>query len=370
MSSSPAVSLETLSVTPLYKWHQQKGAKMVPFAGYEMPLQYPSGIITEHHHTRNEAGLFDVSHMGVIKIDYDPEHVWVLERVIPVDIKEMLPGQMKYGLLLREDGYIMDDLIISRFEDYFLLVVNAGCKYQDFDYLKRFLKCEMLQDIVLLALQGPKARKVLQSLCPKAAELTFMTTSVFSVMGKGVWISCSGYTGEDGFELMVPAEIAEELANALCADSAVAPVGLGARDSLRLEAGLCLYGHDMDLTQTPVSASLTWSIGQRRRREGDFVEDEKLLLEISQGTPMKRVGLKGLSKAIAREGTAIYDQGEKVGYVTSGVPSPSLGYPIAMGYVPSSLAALETPLEIEVRGQKHPFVVTKMPFLKQNYYRG
>lgn len=370
MSSLPAVPLETLSVTPLYKWHLQKGAKMVPFAGYEMPLQYPAGIVTEHHHTRKEAGLFDVSHMGVIKIDYDPEHVWVLERVIPVDIKEMLPGQMKYGLLLQEDGYIMDDLIISRFKDYFLLVVNAGSKYQDYDYLKRFLKCEMLHDVALLALQGPEARKVMQTLCPEAAELSFMTTSIFQLMGKDVWISCSGYTGEDGFELIVPAEIAEDLATTLCADPAVAPVGLGARDSLRLEAGLCLYGHDMDLTQTPASASLTWSIGQRRRLEGDFVEDEKLLAELQEGTPMKRVGLKSLAKTIAREGAPIYYQGEKVGYVTSGVPSPSLGYPIAMGYVPSSLASLDTALEIEVRGQKHPFVVTKMPFLKQNYYRG
>lgn len=251
MSSSPAVSSETLNVTPLYKWHQQKGAKMVPFAGYEMPLQYSTGIITEHHHTRNEAVLFDVSHMGVIKVDYDPEHIWVLERVIPIDIKEMLPGQMKYGLLLREDGYIMDDLIISRFEDYFLLVVNAGCKYQDFNYLKRFLKCEMLRDISLLALQGPKARIVMQSLSPQAAELTFMTTSVFSVMGRDVWISCSGYTGEDGFELLIPSEIAEDLASALCTNPVVAPIGLGARDSLRLEAGLCLYGHDMDLRKRP-----------------------------------------------------------------------------------------------------------------------
>ncbi|MBY0461726.1 MAG: glycine cleavage system aminomethyltransferase GcvT [Alphaproteobacteria bacterium] len=369
MSSSSAL-LETFNTTPLYKWHLQKGAKMVPFAGYEMPLQYPDGIISEHHHTRKSAGLFDVSHMGLIKVAYDPEHIWVLERVIPVDIKEMLPGQMKYGLLLSEDGYIMDDLIISRFEKYFLLVVNAGCKHQDFDYLKRFLKCEMLDDLALLALQGPKARSVMKSLCPDAVELTFMTTSTFQVMNKEVWISCSGYTGEDGFELMIPSEIAESAANALCADSAVLPIGLGARDSLRLEAGLCLYGHDMDLTQTPASASLTWSIGQRRRREGDFVGDEKILNELNQGAEMKRVGLKGLSKTIAREGAAIYDRGEKVGYVTSGVPSPSLGYPIAMGYVPSSLAGPDTALEIEVRGQRYPFVVTKMPFLKQNYYRG
>ncbi len=369
MSTSSAL-LEALNTTPLYKWHLEKSAKMVPFAGYEMPLQYPSGIITEHNHTRKEAGLFDVSHMGVIKIKDDPEHIWVLERVIPADIKEMLPGQMKYGLLLSEDGYIMDDLIISRFDDYFLLVVNAGCKYQDFDYLKRFLKCEMLEDFALLALQGPKSRSVMQSLCPEATALTFMTTSIFRVMDKEVLISCSGYTGEDGFELIVPAEIAEKVANALCADSAVLHIGLGARDSLRLEAGLCLYGHDMDLTQTPVSASLAWSIGQRRRREGGFVEDEKILAELAQGTEMKRVGLKGLSKAIAREGAAIYDRGEKIGYVTSGVPSPSLGYPIAMGYVPSSLATLGTALEVEVRGQRYPFVVTKMPFLKQNYYRG
>ena len=288
MSSSPAI-LETLNVTPLYKWHLQKGAKMVPFAGYEMPLQYPAGIIAEHHHTRGNAGLFDVSHMGVIKVTHDPEHIWVLERVIPVDIKEMLPGQMKYGLLLSEEGYIMDDLIISRFDDYFLLVVNAGCKYQDFDYLKRFLKCEMLEDLALLALQGPKARDVMQSLCPEAARLTFMTTSTFQLMDKDVWISCSGYTGEDGFELMIPAEIAESVANAICANSSVLPIGLGARDSLRLEAGLCLYGHDMDLTQTPASANLIWSIGMRRRREGDFVEDEKILAELAEGTEVKRV---------------------------------------------------------------------------------
>ncbi|MBY0281531.1 MAG: glycine cleavage system aminomethyltransferase GcvT [Alphaproteobacteria bacterium] len=369
MTSSSAV-LETLNTTPLYKWHLQKGAKMVPFAGYEMPLQYPDGIITEHHHVRKDAGLFDVSHMGVIKVEDDPEHIWVLERIIPVDIKEMLVGQMKYGLLLSEDGYIMDDLIISRFESYFLLVVNAGCKYQDFDYLKRFLKCEMLENIALLALQGPKARSVMQSLCPKASELTFMTTSTFHILDKEVWTSCSGYTGEDGFELMVPSEIAVNIVDALCANPVVLPIGIGARDSLRLEAGLCLYGHDMDVTQTPASASLTWSIGQRRRKEGDFVEDEKILNELSQGTEMKRVGLKGLSKTIAREGAAIYDRGEKIGNVTSGIPSPSLGYPIAMGYVPTSLARLDTALEVEVRGQKYPFVVTKMPFLKQNYYRG
>ncbi len=371
MSSNAAVLAEDLKQTPLYNWHKKQGARMVPFAGYEMPVQYPSGIITEHHHTREKAGLFDISHMGVIKITEDPDYIWVLERLIPIDIKEMTIGQMRYGTLLSEEGFILDDLIVTKFDKYFLIVVNAGCKDQDYQYMKRFLRAELFEDTALLALQGPKARQIMKEICEPASNLPFMTIGQYQIFGEDAYISCSGYTGEDGFEIIIPASIAEELADQLLKFEEVKPIGLGARDSLRLEAGLCLYGHDIDVTKTPVTAGLTWSLGKRRRIEGDFVGEDLILEQLNNGVSSKRVGLKGLGKAIAREGAKILnDKDQEIGIITSGVPSPTLGYPIAMGYISADQSMPGTQVKIDVRGQLHPFEVVKMPFIKQNYYRG
>ncbi len=374
MSSSNASAVapsEDLKQTPLHEWHKKQGARMVPFAGYEMPVQYPSGIITEHNHTREKAGLFDISHMGVVKITEDPDYIWVLERLIPIDIKEMTIGQMRYGLLLSEEGCILDDLIVTKFEKYFLIVVNAGCKDQDHEYMERFLRAELFEETALLALQGPKARQVMKKICEPASNLSFMTMGQYQILGQDAYVSCSGYTGEDGFEIIIPASIAEELADLLLTFEEVKPIGLGARDSLRLEAGLCLYGHDIDATKTPVTASLTWSLGKRRRTGGDFVGDELILEQLNNGVPSKRVGLKGLGKAIAREGAKILsDKGQEIGIITSGVPSPTLGYPIAMGYINTDQSTIGTQVQIDIRGQNHPFEIIKMPFVQQNYYRG
>jgi aminomethyltransferase len=370
-NASAAALLEDLKQTPLHEWHKKQGARMVPFVGYEMPVQYPSGIITEHNHTREKAGLFDISHMGVVKITEDPDYIWVLERLIPIDIKEMTIGQMRYGVLLSEEGYILDDLIVSKFEKYFLIVINAGCKDQDYEYMKRFLRTELFEDTALLALQGPKAREVMRKICEPASKLPFMTMGQYQILGQDAYVSCSGYTGEDGFEIIIPSSISQELADQLLMFEEVKPIGLGARDSLRLEAGLCLYGHDVDATKTPVTAGLTWSLGKRRRVEGDFVGDELILEQLAQGVPSKRVGLKGLDKAIAREGAKIFSEnGQEIGIVTSGVPSPTLGFPVAMGYVDTKYSSLGNQVKIEIRGQHYPFEIIKMPFVQHNYYRG
>ncbi len=366
-------SLSSLQQTPLVDLHHQLSAKMVPFSGYEMPLHYPIGIIAEHHHTRNHAGLFDMSHMGVISVPYSKDAVEVLEQLIPSEIKELSVGQMRYGLLLSEEGGILDDLMITRFPEYFLLVVNAGRKEADYRYFSRFLSCTLLSDVGLITLQGPKARSVMAKVFPEVKELPFMSSLS---KGKG-WISCCGYTGEDGFEIILPKDEILELAETLLSYEEVKPIGLGARDSLRLEAGLCLYGHDLNNAINPVEAALTWSIGVRRRREGKFLDSDVILDELAnlkqkdRGPKKRRVGLTTSGKMIAREGDQIYSKEDmKIGEVTSGVLSPTLEYPIAMGYVKSDYSSYSTEVFVEIRGQRYPFVITAMPFVAHKYYRG
>lgn len=366
-------SLSSLQQTPLVDLHHQLSAKMVPFSGYEMPLQYPLGMIAEHHHTRNHAGLFDISYMGVISIPYSKASIEILEQFIPSEIKELSVGQTRYGLLLNENGGILDDLMITRFTEYFLLVVNAGRKEADYRYFSRFLNCTLLNDVGLIALQGPKARSVMANIFPETKELPFMKTIL---KGKG-WISCCGYTGEDGFEIILPKAEILELAKTLLSYEVVKPIGLGARDSLRLEAGLCLYGHDLNNAINPVEASLTWSIGMRRRREGRFLDSDVILDELAnlkqkdRGPKKRRVGLIASGEIIAREGAQIYSKEDvRIGEVTSGVSSPTLGYPIAMGYVTSDYSTYSTEVFVEIRGQRYPFVITEMPFVAHKYYRG
>ena len=366
-------SLSSLQQTPLVDLHHQLSAKMVPFSGYEMPLQYPLGMVAEHHHTRNHAGLFDISHMGVISIPYSKDSIEILEQFIPSEIKELSVGQMRYGLLLNEDGGILDDLMITRFNEHFLIVANAGRKEADYRYFSRFLSCTLLNDVGLIALQGPKARSVMAKVFPETRELPFMKSII---KGKG-WISCCGYTGEDGFEIILPKAEILELAKTLLSYEVVKPIGLGARDSLRLEAGLCLYGHDLNNAINPVEASLTWSIGMRRRREGRFLDSDVILDELAnlkqkdRGPKKRRVGLTASGEIIAREGAQIYSKEDvRIGEVTSGVPSPTLGYPIAMGYVKSDYVNYSTEVFVEIRGQRYPFVITAMPFVDHKYYQG
>ncbi|GLQ05687.1 aminomethyltransferase [Sneathiella chinensis] len=350
------------------------GAKMVPFAGYDMPVQYPDGILKEHLHTRDAAGLFDVSHMGQLVISGEaPDKA--IESLIPGDIQSLKPGEMRYSFLTNDKGGILDDLIVTRRENDLFVVVNAGCKQQDIRLLTEGLAGQAtvteLKDRALVALQGPKAAAVLARFAPDSADMTFMTYREMDVNGVPCFITRSGYTGEDGFEISIPADQAVALCTALLAEEEVAPVGLGARDSLRLEAGLCLYGHDLTEETTPASAGLLWSISKRRREDGNFPGAEVILAEIANKPTMKRVGILPEGRAPAREHTEIADMnGNVVGEVTSGGFAPSLQAPIAMGYVPAELSAVGTELQLIVRGKARAAKVAKMPFVEQRYYRG
>lgn len=363
---------QPLHRTPLYDLHVELGAKMVPFAGYEMPVQYPSGVMGEHNHTREKAGLFDVSHMGQARVTGE---AGALEALITADLAALQTGQQKYTLLLNDDGGIMDDLMVSRpEEDFLFLVVNAAVKGQDFAHMRdRFgRRAELIEldDRALLALQGPMAQDVMESLCPAANTLTFMTAGRFDLAGHDVFISRSGYTGEDGFEISVSSAEADALARRLLADERVAPIGLGARDSLRLEAGLCLYGHDMDEATTPVEAALIWAIAKSRRERADFPGARRILDQIENKPARKRVGLALKDRAPAREGTEIHHEGQPVGVVTSGGFGPTVGGPIAMGYVRTDLAAPGTSVELMVRGKAREAEVVKTPFSAHRFFRG
>ncbi|MGQ3676108.1 glycine cleavage system aminomethyltransferase GcvT [Xanthobacter sp. TB0139] len=366
--------------TPLYEAHVALKARIVPFAGYEMPVQYPEGILAEHNWTRTHAGLFDVSHMGQAFLE-GPDHdttARTLEKLIPADIVNLKPGTQRYSQFLAPDATIMDDLMISRPEGEgedgrLFLVVNAACKTADFAHLAAHLpenvRLNVLDERGLIALQGPESAQVMARLCPEAAELPFMGTLSATMAGVPVHISRSGYTGEDGFEISMPAASARALWDALLAEREVKPIGLGARDSLRLEAGLCLYGHDIDRTTTPVEAGLIWSIQKRRREEGGFPGADIVRTQLAEGVVRQRVGLKPEGRAPAREGAQIIHQGEVVGHVTSGGFAPSLGGPIAMGYVPPALAAPGTRLELLVRGKPLAATVTTLPFVPTRYVR-
>jgi aminomethyltransferase len=363
-----------LKRTPLYVLHRELGAKMVPFAGYEMPVQYPSGIMGEHLHTRSQAGLFDVSHMGQMRL-VGADTVAALEALVPGDLQALALLRMRYTLLLNEQGGILDDLMATRLEDGLFLVVNAARKETDLVDLRGRLgtaaTVELLADRALLALQGPAAATVLSRFVDGIARLPFMTAAEVSVDGRQCLVTRSGYTGEDGFEISLPAGEAEGLARRLIAQPEVLPIGLGARDSLRLEAGLCLYGHDIDENTTPIEAGLAWTIGNRRRAEGGFPGAATVLRQLVEGTSRKRVGILPDGRVLAREDTPIVDAaGNRVGRVTSGGFGPSVGGPVAMGYVAPTHAAEGRVLGLLVRGVPRPAHVARLPFVPTRYYRG
>jgi aminomethyltransferase len=363
-----------LKRTPLHSLHLALGAKMVPFAGYEMPLQYPSGILNEHLHTRSKAGLFDVSHMGQLRLaGGDP--VKALEALVPSDLLTLPALSMRYTLLLNEQGGILDDLMATRLKDGLFLVVNAARKEDDLAHLHagldRSTTVEPLEDQALLALQGPAAATVLSGFCEGIARLGFMTAMETNLAGCKCLVTRSGYTGEDGFEISLPAAGAAPVAEMLLARPEVWPIGLGARDSLRLEAGLCLYGHDIDESTTPIEAALAWTIGKRRRAEGGFPGAAVVLRQLAKGTTRTRLGIRPDGRAPARENTPIVNAaGAKIGRVTSGGFGPSVGGPIAMGYADRNLAGAGTPLGLLVRGTARPAHVMRLPFVPHGYHRG
>jgi aminomethyltransferase len=360
--------------TPLYDLHIGLGARIVAFSGYAMPVQYRQGIIAEHLHTRTKAGLFDVSHMGQIMLRGAAASS-ALEALVPGDLQALAPGHMRYTLLLNERGGILDDLMTTRVEDGLLLVVNAARKEADLTHLRAHLDraatIEPRFDRALLALQGPAAAAVLARLAAGVERLPFMTGAAVSVAGISCFVTRSGYTGEDGFEISVAGERAVALAERLLAAPDVAPIGLGARDTLRLEAGLCLFGHDIDETTTPVEAALAWTIGRRRRAEGGFPGAAIILRQLAEGPGRKRVGIRPDGRAPAREGTVILDPaGAPLGHVTSGGFGPSVNAPIAMGYVAAGHAAPGTALSLVVRDVPRPAHVAPLPFVTMRYYRG
>ncbi|MDF3932823.1 glycine cleavage system aminomethyltransferase GcvT [Pseudomonas citronellolis] len=369
----------SLAKTPLYDLHLELGAKMVPFAGYEMPVQYPLGVLKEHLHTRAQAGLFDVSHMGQLRLR-GADAAAALESLVPVDILDLPLGQQRYALFTNAEGGILDDLMVANAGDHLFLVVNAACKEQDLAHLRQHIgdRCEiesLFDSHALLALQGPAAVEVLGRFAPAVKALTFMQVATLELLGVPCSVSRSGYTGEDGYEISVPAAHAETLARALLAEEEVQPIGLGARDSLRLEAGLCLYGHDMDSATTPVEASLGWAISKVRRadgaRAGGFPGAERIFAQQREGVPSKRVGLLPQERVPVREGAEIVDaQGAVIGKVSSGGFGPSLGAPLAMGYVARAQAALDSEVFAMVRGKRVPMKVARTPFVPQRYYRG
>lgn len=373
-----------LKRVPLHALHESCGGKIVPFAGYEMPVQFAAGVLKEHLHTRAAAGLFDVSHMGQImlrpKSGRLEDAARALENLVPQDILGIAPGRQRYALFTNQSGGILDDLMVANFGDDLFLVVNAACKADDEAHLRKHLSevCEIepLPDRALIALQGPKAVSVLAKFEPDIASMKFMDAGPRTILDIACFASRSGYTGEDGFEISVPADAAERLVTTLLADPDVLPVGLGARDSLRLEAGLCLYGHDIDTKTTPVEAALEWSIQKARRkggtREGGFPGAEIILKQFENGAPRRRVGLKAEGRAPVREGAPLFageTSTQHIGAVTSGGFGPSVGGPVAMGYVPTPLSAVETLLFAEVRGQRLPLRVAKLPFVTPTYQR-
>jgi aminomethyltransferase len=379
--SSPTSPLKR---TPLHALHVASGGKMVPFAGYEMPVQYATGVLREHLHTRSHAGLFDVSHMGQIAVRPKSgkleDAALALERLVPQDVLAVAPGRQRYAQFTDESGGILDDLMVANFGSHLFLVVNAACKAEDEAHLRAHLSdvcvIEPLTDRGLIALQGPKAESVLAKLCADVSAMRFMDAGPRRIGGIECFVSRSGYTGEDGFEISVPAEAAERLARELIAGGDVLPVGLGARDSLRLEAGLCLYGHDIDASTTPVEGALEWSIQKSRRndgaRAGGFFGAEVILAQLEQGAPRRRVGFKPEGRAPVREGAALFADAassEPVGAVTSGGFGPSLNAPVAMGYLPSALATPGGLVFAELRGQRLPLRISPMPFIPNTYKR-
>lgn len=376
MTRTAPQTTPALKRTPLWSLHRELGAKMVEFAGYDMPVQYEGlGVLKEHVHTRTGAGLFDVSHMGQAIMTAAGDPAAALEKIVPGSICGLGPDKIRYTLLLNDNGGIIDDLMVTRWDDRTLfLVVNAGCKEKDYAYIQKKIgseiKLKRLDDRALLALQGPKAEAVLSRLLPIASAMTFMTCARVVYEGHELYISRSGYTGEDGYEISVPGDFAEAFARLLLAFDEVKPVGLGARDSLRLEAGLCLYGHDLDENTTPIEANLKWVIQKARREKRDFPAAEKILAQLENGPARLRVGIRPEGKAPVREGAELLSaEGQKIGIVTSGGFGPSIDGPVAMGYVESAYAHDGTKLQVMLRGQARPCEVAALPFYKPNYKR-
>lgn len=366
--------------TPLHALHTELGARMVPFAGYSMPVQYPAGLMAEHHHTRAAAGLFDVSHMGQLRL-VGPEAAAAFETLMPVDVIDLAPGKQRYGLLLNDEGGIIDDLMFVNRGDDLFVIVNGACKVGDIAHMQARIgsRCQVIPmpDRGLLALQGPQAVAALQRLVPGVEKRVFMTGGAFNWKDADLFITRSGYTGEDGFEISVPGDRAEAFARALLAEPEVKPVGLGARNSLRLEAGLCLYGNDIDTTTTPVEAALNWAMQKVRRtggaRAGGFPGAQRVLAQLdgTEALPRKRVGLIALERIPVREHTELQGiDGQSIGEVTSGLLGPSADKPVAMGYVSPSHAAIGTRVQAIVRGKAVPMEVTAMPFVPNRYFRG
>jgi aminomethyltransferase len=364
--------------TPLHALHVELGARMVPFAGYDMPVNYPGGIIAEHKQCRESAALFDVSHMGQVRLLGD-DAAHALETLVPVDVLGLAVGQQRYAFFTDASGGMLDDLMVTRRESDLLLVVNAGCKDADIRHLVTHIghRCQVLPmpDRALLALQGPRAAEALAHLNPAVTRLVFMTGGAFKLAGADCYVTRSGYTGEDGFEISVPEESAEKLMRTLINLPEVKPAGLGARDTLRLEAGLCLYGHDIDTRTSPVQAGLTWAIQKVRRpggeRDGHYPGADVIASQLASGASHKRVGLVGLERVPVREGAKLVDaRGHKLGTVTSGTIAPTVNQPIAMAYLSAEHAQPKHEVYAEVRGQKVPMIVTPMPFVPHRYFRG
>ena len=373
---------QALRKTPLFDLHRDLGAKLTEFAGYEMPVQYGLGILGEHQHTRAKAGLFDVSHMGqvILRGKSYQETALALEKLLPMDVLGLEVGRQRYGFLTTNSGGILDDLMFSNRGDHIFVVLNAACKNSDIKHLKSLLEPEILVEEVLnralVALQGPASETVLGELNPQVKNMKFMDVETLLISGVECWISRSGYTGEDGFEISIPAADAEPVTRSILSNENVEFIGLGARDSLRLEAGLCLYGHDINQATTPVEASLTWAIQKVRRangeRAGGFIGSKIILKQLDEGTERKRVGFLPQTRAPMREGVEVFEterSKDTIGIITSGGYGPTVGHPVAMGYIDSKYAQNKNNLFGELRGKRVPVKVSKIPFVPLNFKR-
>jgi|TARA_B100000497_G_scaffold126262_1_gene164689 aminomethyltransferase len=360
--------------TSLYKLHQDSKAKFVEFAGYQMPIQYSEGIVEEHKFTRKHSGIFDVSHMGQLFVYGGEELIGDLEKIFPLDLKNLKLNHSKYSFLMSKDAGIYDDLIITKIKEGFLIILNAACKDNDFEILKKLLnnKYEMILDEKrsLIAIQGPKSADILSNVVNGVEDLNFMSGNWFSFNEQKIYITRSGYTGEDGFEISVENELADQFTRKLIEKGAKL-IGLGARDTLRLEAGLCLYGHELDKNKTPVEANLKWAISKDRISKGDFIGSDIIIKQLNDGVKRVRVGIKPEGKIIAREKTKIFNQSDLyIGEITSGTFGPSVNGPVAMGYVENEFSKKDTKVFLEVRGKKHPANICGLPFYKKSYVKG
>ncbi len=359
--------------TALYNYHKNLGAKFVPFAGYEMPIQYAEGIVKEHIYTRTYAGFFDVSHMGQYFLEGDISLEKALEKIIPADLNSLKLNQSKYSFLLNDNGGIIDDLIITKTNKGFCIILNAACKENDVKQISKYLNTEhksyLNSDLSLIAIQGPKSASILDNLIPGVSNLKFMNGNNFKFNGVMIYITRSGYTGEDGFEISIPNNQVENLIK-LLVNNQVKPIGLGARDTLRLEAGLCLYGHDLSEEINPVEANLKWAIAKKRREEGGFNGWEKIKNNLENGCSKVRVGILPEGRIIAREGAKIFSLEDKeIGKITSGTFGPSINAPVAMGYINLDHSGVGNKIKIEVRGKKYDAKLSQLPFYKKNYVK-